>query len=182
MLCNGPRTVAAALRVMGLSHDKRFGKYHRVLSHARWSGLLGAKILLGMLIRLIPHSLPIVVGIDETIERRKGKKITAKGVYRDAVRSSSSNVVKCFGLKWILMMLIIPVPWSKRFWALPFLTILAPSKEGNEADDKRHKTTIDWAIQMVYALSRWVNDRWCIVMGDGAYACVRFAWACKKKG
>ena len=182
ILCNGPRTVAAILRTMGLSHDKGFGKYHRVLNRARWSGLVGARILLGMLIKLIPDSWPIVVGIDETIERRKGRKIKAKGVYRDAVRSTESHVVKCFGLKWISMMLIIPVPWSHRFWALPFLTVLAPSEKANRAEGKQHKTTIDWAIQMVHVLSRWIKGRWCILIGDGSYACVRFAWACQKKG
>ena len=87
LLCRGARTVTAVLRVMGLKDERRFGKYHRVLSRAHWSGLVGARILLGLLVALLPRGWPMLVGIDETIERRKGRKIQAQGVYRDAVRS-----------------------------------------------------------------------------------------------
>ena len=106
ILCRGARTVAAVLRVMGLGEAKRFEKYHRVLSRARWSGLQGAKILLGLLLLLRPLGWPVVVGIDETVARRGGQRIKAKGCYRDAVRSSEQVVVKCYGLKWISMMLV----------------------------------------------------------------------------
>ena len=94
ILCRGPRTVASVLRVMGLSEERRFEKYHRVLSRARWSGLQGAKILLGLLITMLPASWPILIGVDETLERRRGRNIKAKGYYRDAVRSSEKVVVK----------------------------------------------------------------------------------------
>ena len=114
ILCNNQRTIAAVLRVMGLSHDKHFNNYYRVLNRVCWSGLQAGKILLGLLIKLLPESLPeslpIIIGIDDTIERRKGKKIKAKGCYRDAVRSSEKYVVKCFGLKWLSMMLIVQLP------------------------------------------------------------------------
>jgi hypothetical protein len=79
---------------MGLGGERRFEKYHRVLNRARWSGLQGAKILLGLLIVLLPAWLPVEIGVDETIERRKGSQIKAKGRYRDAVRSTKGTVVK----------------------------------------------------------------------------------------
>ncbi len=120
ILCRKERTVAAILRVMGLGDDPHFGNYHRVLSKARWSGLHAAKILLGVLVALVPVKLPIIIGVDETIERRKGKKIKDKGCYRDPVRSTEKHVIRCFGLKWLSMMLIVPVPWSERHWSLPF--------------------------------------------------------------
>lgn len=182
VLCQGPRTVTSALRVMGLGGEKRFEKYHRVLNRARWSSLQGAKVLLGLLIPLLPRSCPVIVGVDETIERRRGKRIKAKGIYRDAVRSSSSKVVSCFGLQWISMMLIVPLPWSPRPWALPFLTVLAPSRKANQEAGRRHKTVIDWSCQLVALVSRWLSGRYWVLVGDGSYACVRLAWACKKKG
>jgi hypothetical protein len=123
ILCRGPHTVTAVLRVMGLGGERRFEKYHRVLSRACWSGLQGAKILLGLLVLLVPCGWPLLMGVDETIERRSGRRIKAKGCYRDAVRSTQKVCVKCFGLKWISMMLIVPLPWSGRCWALPFLTV-----------------------------------------------------------
>ena len=101
ILCQGSRTVAAALRVMGLAQELRFERYHRVLSRARWSGLQAAKILLGLVIELLPrHGVPILV-VEDTVERRRGKRIRAKGCYRDPVRSTAKHVVKCVGLKWL---------------------------------------------------------------------------------
>ena len=182
LLCRGLCTVAAVLRVMGLGEEKRFGKYHRVLSQARWSGLQGAKILLGLLVVLLPPGWPVWVGVDETIERRQGRKIRAKGRYRDAVRSTKQVVVKCYGLKWISMMLLVPLPWSSRVWALPFLTVLAPSKRANETLARRHKTTIDWTLQMVKVVSRWLRGRNWTLVGDGTYACVGLALACAAEG
>jgi hypothetical protein len=100
ILCRGPHTVAAVLRTLGLADEKGFCKYHRVLSRARWSGLLGAQILLGLLVALALHlGYPVIIVVDETLERRKGKQIKAKGRYRDAVRSTRDKVVKCYGLK-----------------------------------------------------------------------------------
>ncbi|WP_165773637.1 hypothetical protein [Zooshikella ganghwensis] len=72
----------------------------------------------------MPSGFPVIVLVDETLERRKGKQIKAKGYYRDAVRSTQKKVVKCLGLKWICMTLVVPLPWNKRPWALPFLTAL----------------------------------------------------------
>jgi hypothetical protein len=179
ILCRGARRITSILRVMGLQEESNFSKYHRVLSRAQWNGLALSKILLGLLIGILPQSWPILIAIDETLERRKGKKIKAKGIYRDAVRSSQSKVISCFGLKWECMMLIVPLPWCKRPWALPFLTVLSPSKKANEKAGRRHKTSIDWTKQMVMLTSRWLKRPWTL-LGDGAYACMDLAKTCIK--
>jgi len=178
ILCRKERTVAAILRVMGLSNAPHFTNYHRVLSKARWSGLHAAMILFGLLVALVPVNLPLIIGIDDTIERRKGKKIKDKGCYRDPVRSTKKHVIRCFGLKWLSMMLIVPVPWSERHWALPFLTALTPSEKANIQENRRHKTTIDWTLQMIKQVSRWLANRSIILIGDGSFACVRLAHTC----
>jgi len=162
---------------MGLASIANYSKYHRVLSRAKWDGLMLSKILLGLLIELLPESWPILIAVDETLERRRGKKIKAKGLYRDAVQSSQSNVVTSYGLKWECMTLIVPLPWCKRPWALPFLTVLAPSKKSNEAEGRRHKTSLDWTRQMVCLVSRWLTRQW-VLVGDGAYACMDLALTC----
>lgn len=167
ILCRHQRTVATLLRVMGLSNESRFVNYHRVLNRACWSALHASKILLGLIITFVPASWPLIIGIDETIERRKGTKIKAKGCYRDAVRSSEKHVIRCFGLKWLCMMLIVPVPWSQRPWALPFLTVLTPSEKANKDANKRHKTTIDWTIQMIKQVSRWVINHSIMSLSKG---------------
>ena len=172
------RTVTSCLRAVGLRDEKRFCNYHRVLNRAKWSTLQGSEILLGMLVNLIPAGMPLLIAVDETVERRKGEKISAKGCYRDAVRSTGSEVVKCFGLKWISMMLIVPLPWSKRPWALPFLTVLAPSKACNEAENRQHKTTVDRTRQMVMTVRRRLPYHAIVLIGDGTYAAVSLALCC----
>jgi DDE superfamily endonuclease len=128
ILAPGKRTVASALRAMGLGREKRFHRYHRVLSRAGWSSLKVSRVLLGLLVEaFVPEGSPLVVGIDETLERRYGKKISARGVYRDPVRSTHQTFVKSSGLRWACAMLLVEVPWASRVWALPFLSVLAPS-------------------------------------------------------
>ncbi len=75
------------------------------------------------------------------------------------------------------MTLIVPLPWCKRAWALPFLTVLAPSKKSNEKAGRRHKTSLDWTRQMVKVVTCWLKRPW-ILVGDGAYACMDLAIAC----
>jgi hypothetical protein len=179
ILCQGARRVTSILRVMGLSHETRFEKYHRVLNRAKWNSVSGAKILLGLLISLLPTSAPLLIAVDDTIERRSGKKIQAKGVYRDACRSTEEKVITCFGLKWVCLVLIMDMPWCQRPWALPFMTLLAPSKACNKKRGKAHKTSIDWTITAVRLISRWIKRPF-VLIGDGGFACIRLGHACTK--
>ena len=110
ILTPGKRTVTAALRVMGLKDERRFSLFHQVLNRASWSSLAVGKCLLDLLIGLMyPADEPLVFGIDETIERRWGETIAARGIYRDPVRSSGSHFVKASGLRWISLMLLTPI-------------------------------------------------------------------------
>jgi hypothetical protein len=179
MLAPGARTVTAALRVMGLATERSFTNYHRVLNRATWSARHGSQILLGLLITLlVPPGAMIVLGADDTVERRSGRQIRAKGCYRDAVRSTKKHVIRCFGLKWVSMMLLVPVPWSWRVWALPFLTALCrPAEQGGQ---RRHKTSVDWVRQMMKQVRRWLPDRWLVLVVDGGFAAVSLALACVK--
>lgn len=179
ILSPGARTVTAALRATGLATKRRFTNYHRVLNRATWSGRQASRILLGLLITgLVPPGTPIILGADDTVERRSGRKINAKGCYRDAVRSSKSHVIHCFGLKWVSMMLLVAVPWSRRVWALPFLTTLCwPADKHNR---HRHKTSIDWVRQMSKQVRRWLPERRLVLVVDGGFAAVSLALACVK--
>jgi hypothetical protein len=125
LLAPGKRTVTSTLRIMGLAQEPHFQNYHRVLDRACWSSRLAAGILLRLPVRTFVPSGPILVGIDETLERRRGKKIGARGVYRDAARSGKRCVTQASGLGWLVMMLLVTVPWAGRVWALPFFTVLA---------------------------------------------------------
>lgn len=170
LLAPGKRTVSAALRVMGLSQEKQFQKYHRVLNRARWSSLAVARVLLGMLIRTFVPVGPVVIGLDDTLERRRGEKIKAKGIYRDPVRSSRSHVVKASGLRWLCAMLLVEIGWAARVWALPFLTALCPSERYHQQRGQRHKKLPEWARQLIVLVRRWLPGRDLIFVADSTYA------------
>lgn len=173
LLTIGNHTICAALRFMGLGQEDCFHKYHRVLSVVKWSGLQASKILLQLLVKCFGGSKePLVFGIDETIERRRGAKIKAKGIYRDPVRSSHSHFVKCSGLRWMSMMLLCNIEWAGRTWALPFLSVLAPSERYCEQQGSHHKKITDWARQMIFQLHRWLPRRLLIVVADSSYSVI----------
>ena len=129
LLARGKRTVTACLRVVGMGDEEHFQNYHRVLNRAKWNALDGARILLGLIILVfaLASQEVIVLAADDTIERRRGKKIKQLGCYRDPVRSSKKHIVKCFGLKWVAMAVMVKLPWVARAWALPFFTVLCPA-------------------------------------------------------
>ncbi|MFN8515196.1 MAG: transposase [Chloroflexia bacterium] len=172
LLTPGRRTVCAALRVMGLGQTRRWTAYHRVLNRAKWSSLAVSRVLLGLLVAAFAPAGPVVLGIDETIERRWGAKIAARGLYRDAVRSSKDYFVKVSGLRWLCLMLLVPLPWAGRTWALPFLTILAPSERHDRQRGRRHKKLTDWARQALLLLRRWLPGRALVVVADSGYAAI----------
>ncbi len=173
------RTVTAALRVMGLAMEPRFTNYHRVLNRATWSARQGSRILLGLLISLlVPPGATIVLGADDTLERRSGRQIKAKGCYRDAVRSSKTHVIRWFGLTWVSMRLLVPVPWSRRVWALPFLTALCGPE--TKCGPRQHKTSVDWVRQMMQQVRRGLPGRRLVLVVDGGFAAVSLALACIK--
>ena len=179
LLAPGKRTVSAALTVMGLKDDPQYQNYHRVLNRAKWCGLTASKILLGLLVQVfVAANTPIILGVDETLERRKGDQIKQKGVFRDAVRSSKKYLVHSFGLRWVSMMVIVSVPWSRRPWALPFLTLNAPSEATNKANGKRHKTSIDWIKQMACLVRRWLRGRQLVLVTDGGLTAVKLGLTC----
>jgi hypothetical protein len=183
IVCTGKRTVCAALRAMGLAHELGFSNYHHLLNRVEWSGLKAAKILFFMLQVFSCDSSPLVLLVDETLERRRGKKIQAKGYYRDAVRSSQSRVVNTMGLKWVVMALSVKLPFMSRALALPFLSVLEPSKKCNEARQRQHKTSLHWTTQMISQVRRWVGKaRSLILVGDGGFAAGQLALDCIRFG
>ncbi len=176
ILARGQRTVTAILRVMGLSTEKHFVNYHRILQRARWSSHAVSQTLLRLLVTTFVPTGPIVIGGDETIERRRGAKIKAKGIYRDPVRSSHSHFVKASGLRWVTLMLLAPIPFAERIWALPFLTVLAPSERFYAQSVRVHKKLTDVMRQALLQVRRWLPDRSIVFVADSSYAVLEFLW------
>jgi hypothetical protein len=174
ILAPGRRTVTSILRITGLSHERRFVNYHRVLNRAAWSGRAAARALLELLLDAFLPTGPVLLGLDDTIERRRGKRISAKGIYRDPVRSSHGHFVKASGLRWLSLMLLVPISWAGRVWALPFLTALAPSERYCREHGRRHKKLTDWGRQLVLQARRWMPGRRLVLVTDSGFSALEF--------
>ena len=172
VLAPARRTVAAALRAAGYGRAANFTSYHRVLNRNRWSPRHVAQRLLLLLVQAFTPEGPVVIGLDDTRERRWGAKIKARGIYRDPVRSSHGHFVKASGLRWLSVMLLPPIPWTGRVWALPFLTVLAPSERYAQQHRRRHKKLTDWARQVLLQVARWLPDRRIVAVADSSYAVI----------
>ncbi|MGI8655747.1 MAG: IS701 family transposase [Pyrinomonadaceae bacterium] len=181
ILSPASRTVASALRVMGKSDEQNFQNYHRVLNRDEWSSLEAARILLGLLVKVfIPYGV-ILIGMDDTIERRRGEKIKAKGNNLDPVRSSHSHFVKASGLRWLCFMLLVKVPFAQKVWALPFLSVLCPSERYDEERGVRHRKLTDRARQSLLLIARWLVGRKIVVVADSSFAALELLSAVKEK-
>lgn len=142
ILAHGRRTVTSALRAVGLSNERHFTTYHRVLNRSRWAMLESARLLLTLLLAtFLTAEAVVVVAIDDTIERRRSDRLYGLGAYRDPVRSSGAKTVFCFGLRWLVASLCVWVPGASRVWALPFLSILCQPPHTPGAKTSRAKTT-----------------------------------------
>jgi len=181
ILAPGRRTVTAALRMMGLGADLHYSKYHRVLNRDRWFPWLVSKILLSLILRIFLSSGgSLLLIIDETLERRRGKQIKYKGWFRDPILSTKERVVKSLGIRWICLAVLVPVPWSQRPWALPFMTVLALGEKTSSSLNKRHRTLVQWAEFMIDKVRRWQPEREIMHLGDGSYAAIVLVQRCQR--
>ena len=181
ILSPGRRTVTAALRAMGLADSPHFTNYHRVLNRTQWSPWVLSKLLLALIIRFfVPEGMPLLLAVDETLERRRGPKIKYKGWFRDPIRSTVNHVSKSLGIRWICLAILVPVPWSQRLWALPFMTIPALGPKTSDKLKKRHRTIVDWAMIMIEKVRTWQPDREIALIGDGSYAAVILVQRCQR--
>jgi hypothetical protein len=181
ILAVGQRTVSAVLRIMGLSQERQFQKYHRVLNRVKWSTLAASRHLLKLLIEAFVPEGPLLMALDDTIERRRGARIAAKGIYRDPVRSSHGHFVKASGLRWLCLALVAPIPWAKRCWALPFCTVLAPSERYYLQRGRRPNKLTDRVRQLLLMVRRWVPGRPIVVVADSSFAALELLDAMRRK-
>jgi DDE superfamily endonuclease len=183
LLASGRRTVAAALRATGLEQERRFARYHRVLSRGVWSPLLLSRLLLDLLVRtFVGPDAPLEVVVDGTLERRRGRKIAFKGRFHDAVRSQTGHVATSEGIHWVCVMLLVAIPWSRRRWALPFLAIPTVTPATSARLGQRHRTVPERTEVLVRLLHRWQPHRRIQVVGDSAFATMGLAQTCVASG
>lgn len=172
ILAPGARTVAACLRAVGLDDAKDFSSYHRVLNRAVWSPFVMSRILLGLLVAsIVPREGPLIFVIDDTLERRRGKKIRYKSLFRDAVRSKEQPVA-AYGIRWVCVAILVNTPWNQRPWALPVLVAPSLSLRRAKQLNKPHRSPVSWARLLLKKVRRWYPQRQVVLIGDGGYASI----------
>jgi DDE superfamily endonuclease len=179
LLARGRRTVTTALWHTGHEQDPHFSAFHQVLNRARWSPLQASRQLLQLIVETFVQAggtLDIV--IDETLERRWGAKIRKRGHYRDSALSSHARSVSSPGLRWIVLAVVVRVPWTRQRWALPFLCLLATTPEISAQLRIRHKTLGLRARQVVSLLRRWLPGVPIKLLGDQAYSILELGLHC----
>ena len=177
-LSQGGKTICGCLRTLGMKGEKAFAKYHHLLNRSKIDMLQGVRVLIKMVLPLVENSVVLVV--DEHLERRRGKKIKAKATYRDPVASSKSRIVKCTGLKWTVLSMLIRFPWTKRHFALPIFCVLRKPEDHPKNLKRRTRTGTDLICQMLMVIRRWFPDLDIVLLGDGDYARVKLCNTCKK--
>lgn len=170
LLAVGPRTVTNCLRALGLAEHPSFTAFHRVLNRNTWSGLALARTLLLMIVAAFVPSGPIIIGLDHTLERRRGPRIGPAGRFYDASLRADMPKPTSRGLRWLSAMVLVEVPFARRIWGLPVLTALTPSKAWSERQGQRHRSVTEWARLLLLTLRRWLPGRSIIAVMDGEFA------------
>lgn len=178
----GRRTVTGALCAMGLRDEAHFTNYHRALNRARWCPRVLSRLLLNLIVKTcLGANAAILIVVDETLERRTGRKIKNKGWFRDPIRSTARHVNYALGIRWIVMAVLAPVPWSKRQWALPFLAVPARSpKTAKKLGKANHFPLIRWTEKMIGWVRAWQPEREIMLVGDGSYAAIALIQRCQR--
>lgn len=175
------RTVTSMIWTVRSLVKGHYTNYHRLFSRARWSAWTVARILSRAVVALVPEGMPLVVALDDTVAQHRGKRVYGKGCHRDAVRSAARHLVYRWGHRWIVVAVLVQVPFITRAWALPVAAVLFRPESLNRAERRRHKTAVLLARQLMAVLLHWFPRRTFIFLGDGGYAAHELAQWCHRQ-
>lgn len=183
LLARGRRTVAAALRQMGLHEAATFSLSHHVLNRACWSALgLRRRLLVRLGRTFVAAGGELTCVIDETPERRWGRRIAKRGQDRNPLASSQQRSVATSGVRWIVLTWVITPPWTRRSWAWLVLTVPAPPPAVSQRSGRRHQTVPHRVCQMILVVRRWLPGVEIPLIGDQAYSVHELGGVCARRG
>ena len=165
----GRRTVSASVRLLSLIHPVNPSTFHRLFSHRRWSSFHVSRALAGFVVnRFAPDGVIRLVG-DETVDEHRGKKVYGKARHRDSVRSANSYVAFRFGHKWIVLAILVELPYYSRPLALPLLVALYRDPKTNAREKLRHRTPSQLMRGLLATLMHWFPEKRFVFAGDNEY-------------
>lgn len=169
LLTQGAHAVTEALVATRLSDRCHHEAFHRFFSRGAWSADdLGRRIFLRIARSLCASGVVRIV-IDDTLAPKKGPHVFGIGSHLDAVRSTKLHKVFCFGHCWVVLAVLVSVPFSSRPWALPVLfRLYRTEKECARRGVARRKKT-ELAREMIDEFCSWVTDGRIELAADSAY-------------
>lgn len=171
ILTTGSRTISNMIRTVNVLSFGHQSSFHRLLSCRNWNSFKLAKILSTLILyTFYKANSPIKIVGDDTVDGHKGKNVYGKSRHRDAVRSSHSYTAFRYGHKWIVLAVLVQVPWSNRPWALPCLVALYRAEKENKRLGKRNKTPPEIMRQLLIQMIRWFPERKYIFAGDAGFS------------
>ncbi len=165
----GVHAVTESLVSAGVSGVRHHAAFHRFFSRARWSIDQIGRLLLLRLVALTPG--PLRLALDDTLCTHKGPKVFGLGAHLDPVRSTRRRRVLAFGHVWVVLSVLVPVPFSERVWALPVLMRLYRSQADCQKNGDKHQKKTQLARLLVEQVSHWLPDKPVELVADTAYAC-----------
>ena len=177
LLTTGRRTITNILRTVRHQAPGHGASYHRVCSQRRWSTWVMARALIGFLLDHVVPPGTVLLAADDTVTEHPGPKVFGKGRHRDGVRSSHNYTAYRWGHKWVVVSVLVKLPFARRPWALPVLVALYRPPEWDHEHGTRHKTPAHFARLLLARLIRWFPQRHFIFvgdMGDGTSETARF--------
>lgn len=185
LLGGGRRTVTHLLLMGDGLRIKTFSCYHRFFSQARWTIDSMGRVIVAMVLALIPKDAPIVAAVDDTLNRKTGKRIWAAGMHHDPILSAGKRCLFSFGHNWVVLSIQLRFAFAPdKVWSLPILMRLYRRKQKQrkpgrprgerkaigQAKPGEYRTRPQLASEMIALLASWLPDRTIRIVGDSEYA------------
>lgn len=165
----GTHAVTEALVQTGVAGRRHHEGFHRFFSRGTWSPDELGRVLFQLILKLMPEGRPLRAALDDTLAPKKGEHVFGIGSHLDAVRSTKRRKVFTFGHCWVVLSILMPVPFSTRTWALPILFRLYRTAKDCEKKQQPYFKKTELARQLVDVLASWVDGRRVELSMDNAY-------------
>lgn len=165
----GPHAVTQALVVTAVAGRWHHETFHRFFSRGSWQPDELGRLLFACVLRLLRAGAPISIVVDDTLAPKKGPHVFGIGCHLDAVRSTRKYRVFCFGHCWVVLAVLVRVPFSTPPWALPVLFRLYRTKRECAEKGHTYRKKTELAREVLDVFLGWVGHQRVELAADSAY-------------
>lgn len=168
IVCLGRRTISRVWETTGRSRQRNHAAAFRLFSQAAWNWDEVCRLLLLRIVATLAVGTRLWIVVDDTLCHKRGAKVAFGGIFLDAVLSTKRHKVFRYGNNWVLLGIIVELPWRRdRYFCLPVLWRVY-QKQGDRPKQE-HRTKPQLAAEMVTVIAGWFPQRQGLVVGDSGY-------------